>query len=81
MESFSEIAKSIGETVFYSDSDLFLVANKYAKTNYGTSRLSDLDSRQKIELAKKLHYDYNAGDKQLQRLLRLSQDVVDALFA
>ena len=81
VESFSEIAKSIGETVFYSDSDLFLVANKYAKTNYGTSRLSDLDSRQKIELAKKLHYDYNAGDKQLQRLLRLSQDVVDALFA
>ena len=81
MESFSEIARSIGENIFYNDNDLFLVASKSAKTNFGISRLSDLDSRQKIELAKKLHYEYNAGDKQLQRLLKLSQDVVDALFA
>lgn len=80
VETFAEIAKSIGEAIYYNDDDLFQVANKLAKVNYGVSRLIELNLHQKIDLAKRLHYDYNAGDKQLQRLLKLSPDVVEALF-
>ena len=34
----------------------------------------------KLEIAKILHYDYNAGNKQIQRMLSLDTLVVNALF-
>ena len=32
-----------------------------------------LTAQQKIELAKRLHFDYNASEKQLQRLLKIDK--------
>jgi hypothetical protein len=34
----------------------------------------------KQELAALLHYEYNAGNKQIQRMLRLDATVVSAMF-
>ena len=34
----------------------------------------------KMELAKTLHFDFNAGKKQLMRILKLPQETLDAMF-
>lgn len=81
VESFSEIAKSIGESLYYNDNDLYLVATRIAKANYGTAKLSELPSQMKLELARRLHYDFNAGKKQMSRLLKISIEVLDSMFA
>lgn len=80
VESYSEIAKSIGESIFYSDNNLYGAASKLAKEYYGSFNIRSLSADAKIEIAKRLHYDYNAGDKQLQRLLGIDAFVLKALF-
>ena len=80
IETYASIAKSIGEYVFYSDSDLFLAASKIAKDTFGAAELNALTAQQKIELAKRLHFDYNASEKQLQRLLKIDKNILNSMF-
>ncbi|MCQ2117659.1 MAG: hypothetical protein MJY76_05945 [Bacteroidales bacterium] len=80
IETYASIAKSIGEYVFYSDSDLFLAASKIAKDTFGAAELNSLTAQQKIELAKRLHFDYNASEKQLQRLLKIDKNILKSMF-
>lgn len=80
VETYREVAKSIGESVFYNDDDLYLAAVKMAKTRYGASELRTLPSMAKIDIAKQLHYDYNARDKQIQRLLNIDSSILKSLF-
>lgn len=80
IESNSEVAKSIGEAVYYTDTDLFSAASKMAKENFGSYNLKILSVESKLEMAKRLHYEYNAGDKQLNRLLGIDLALLKALF-
>ncbi len=80
VEAYSEVAKSIGEAIFYTDSDLYAAASKIAKEQYGNGNLKMLPAEAKIELARRLHFDYNAGDKQLRRLLGIDEMVLKAMF-
>lgn len=80
IELYSEVAKSIGESVYYTDNDLFSVAIRIAKEQCGDHKLKTLPADAKIEIAKRLHFDYNAGDKQLMRLLSLDAMTLKALF-
>lgn len=63
IETYANIAKSMGESVFYSDSDLFLAAAKSAKDIFGATELNTLNAQQKIELAKR--HPGEANGKQL----------------
>lgn len=80
VEAYSEIAKTIGESLFYTDNDLYLIAVKLSGQLYQIERLIELNPEQKIEMAKRLHYDYNASDKQLVRMLKIPQDILKSLF-
>lgn len=80
VEAYSNVAKSIGESVYYNDNDLYLAASKIAKENFGTNDMQTLSAKDKIELAKRLHFDYNAGEKQIQRFLKLEPGILKALF-
>ena len=80
VESYSEIAKSIGEAVFYNDNDLYTAAVKISRDNFGSGDLRTLPSAAKLELAKRLHYDYNASAKQLQRLISVDADLLAAII-
>ena len=79
VEMYSEIAKSIGESIYVNDDDLYLAAVKIAREHYGTNDLRTLDTAGKLELAKRLHFDYNAGEKQLERLLKIDKRLLMAL--
>lgn len=77
VEMYSEIAKSIGESIFVND--LYIAAVKLAREQFSTNDLRTLDTGCKIELARRLHFDYNAGTKQIGRLLKIDNNLLNAL--
>ena len=80
IEAYSDVAKSIGESIYYNDNDLYTAAVKLSIEQYGTRDPRTLPSAAKLELAKRLHYDYNAGGKQLQRLVSIDAELLKAIF-
>ena len=80
VEAYASIAKSIGESVYFTDIDIYNIASQIAKDDYGAKDLTSLDAKHKIELARRLRFDYNAGGKQIQRMLKINDDVLKALF-
>lgn len=80
VETYSEIARSIGEEIYYNDTDLYNAAVKLSKDQYGSFDLRTLSADAKLGIAKRLHFDYNAGDKQLQRILNIDGAILKALF-
>lgn len=80
VESSKAIASEIGERITYNDYELYPVLVKRAVELFETKNLMSLTSSQKLRLAKILHYDYNSGNKQVCRLLKIDISVVNALF-
>ena len=80
IESQRKLAAEIGERIFYTDNELFSIVVRMCKESYGETKPSLISAEAKVELAKKLHYDYNAGNKQIQRMLKMDIRNVDALF-
>lgn len=80
IESSRYIAKSIGESLFYTDDDLFSHIRMVCSQKFGGQTTSSLPSEAKINLAKELHFDYNASNKQICRLLKMDMNVVNTLF-
>ena len=80
IESSKDIAKSVGECMFYTDEDLFSHIGAACSRRYGGSNVRVLPSEAKIELAKELHFDYNASNKQICRLLKMDMTTLDILF-
>lgn len=80
IESSNDIAKMIGEKLFYSDEDLFMLVRIACSKEFGVQTVSMLPNTAKVELAKRLHFDFNAGNKQICRLLKMDLSVVSELF-
>lgn len=80
IESYREIAAIAGDSIYYTDDELFEVVKRICNDNYAGQRPKLLAKNEKIELARKLHYDYNADNAKISRLLKLPKTVVDQLF-
>ena len=80
IESYDEIAKLIGEQIYYTDDDLFSVLCTLSHKQYNCKIPSQLKREEKITMAKLLHKEYNANVKQLQRMLKIDIAVLTALF-
>lgn len=80
IEASHDIAKIIGENVFYTDDDLFSYIRSLCMKKYGNFCVAELPKEAKIELARTLHFDYNAGNKQISRLLKMNLTIVNTLF-
>lgn len=81
IESHSEIASIIGEQLYYSDEDLFSIVCKLSDERYNVKSPSQLPHKAKLELAKIMHYDYNAGNKQISRMLKIDSAILLSMFA
>ena len=79
-EAFSQIAVKLKDVVFLTDDELFSVAVKCAEAKFSESKLTLLRPEQKIQLAKELHFKYNASNQQLRRLLKLDVKILSELF-
>lgn len=80
VESYSEVAKSIGEAIYYNDNDLYMAAMKISTENYNCRDPKILPAAEKIELARRLYFDYNAGEKQLQRLISIDANLLKTVL-
>lgn len=80
IESAKDIAKIIGEKIFYTDEDLYTHISSLCHKRYDCNSISVLTSESKIEIARELHYDFNAGNKQISRLLKMDISVLNSLF-
>ena len=78
-EAYSQIALRLKDKVFLTDDEMFVVASRYASDEFSV-KLRMLTPDQKIQLARKLHYDYNASNNQIRRLLNLDIAVLNELF-
>ena len=80
VESYDEIARLIGEQIYYTDDDLFSIVCNLSIKKYNCKIPSQLQKNEKLELAKILNMEYNAGVKQIQRMLKIDIAVLTALF-
>ena len=78
-EAYSQIALRLKDSVFLTDDEMFVVAGRCAEECY-SSKLRLLTPEQRIGLARKLHYEYNASNVQLRRILGLEMAVLNELF-
>ena len=80
IESNKEIAKEIGESVSYTEDELYAAICGKCKSDYGTANPAQIPSDAKIAMAKVMRYEYNATLKQIQRMLRLDQGILQSIF-
>ena len=81
IEIYRDIASLIGEQLYYSDDDLFSMICKISAERYKVNSPSQLSKNDKLELAKRMHYDYNAGNKQIARMLKIDLSILSSMFA
>lgn len=79
IESNKQIAREIGEGIFYTDNELFSAVSRMAKEKYGCASLNEATSATKLELAKTMRHEYNASAKQIMRFLKLSQGILNSI--
>jgi len=80
VESYREIGEQLSESIYYTDDDLFSITKKYIKEQFGQNDPTLLSSSQKIETAQKLHFEYHASNKQIQRFLKIGLDIINSMF-
>jgi hypothetical protein len=81
IESQKAIAQDIGESIRYSDDELYRITISQCKKEYEQSSPSLLSQTAKTELARRLHFDWGASKKQLCRILKIPMGLLDTLFA
>ena len=80
IESYKEVAELLGDSVYYTDDELIAVIYRLCRDDYQTEKPMLLSSSQKMELARRLHFDYNADNKKIARLLKMNPYVLDEMF-
>lgn len=80
VESFSKIAVELDDADFLPDEEMNVLVRKLIYSNYGLKRLSELSFASKLELARKLHYEYRASNGQIRRILNFSEYEVNSIF-
>jgi hypothetical protein len=79
VEAFSQIASRLKDSVFLTDDEMFVVAARCASEMF-SAKLNTLTPDQKIQLARKLHFDYNASNQSLRRVLKLEISILNEMF-
>ena len=78
-EAFSQIASRLKDTVFLTDDEMFVLTARLAAEMF-SAKLNMLTPDQRIQLGRKMHFDYNATNQQIRRVLRLDAAVLEEMF-
>lgn len=79
-EAYSAIAKNLSERTFLTDEDMISAASSLCFKEYGEKRPVLLQPQQKLDLARRLHQDYNASNRQICSILKIEKDIIETLF-
>lgn len=80
VESMKAIAKEIGESLYYNDDELFSIVCNISREKYSVSRPAFLPAAAKVQVAREMHFDYNAGNKQIARILKVDESLIDSFL-
>ena len=80
VETYSIIAKELGDRVIYTDEEIFSAVLSICLKRYNVKNPVLLNKDAKIDLAKIMHYDYNASNKQIKRIIRIDEGILESLF-
>lgn len=80
IEAYSDNAKRLGDQIVLTSEELYKAAEMLSNRDYNVKKPSQLPPQAKIEIAKKLHYDYNASIPRLQSILALPIGTLNELF-
>ena len=80
VESYTQIANELGDSVIYTDSEIYSAIVGVSLKQYNVKNLTLLGKNEKLELAKLMHYNYNASNKQIKRMLKLDDSLLAQLF-
>ena len=59
---------------------MYAAAVRYADKAFGSKQLTLLSPEQKIQLARELHFRYNASNQQIRRMTKLDIGILNELF-
>ena len=79
-EAFSQIASRLKDSIFLTDDELYSVICSHINKEYSVKAPSQLSARQKIDTARHMHFNYNATNQQLRRMLRMELSILEELF-
>ncbi len=80
VEAFSSIAQELGDRITFTDEEIYYAVTAICRKEYNADAPYMLGMEGKFEMARKMHYDFNASNKQIRRILRLDEHVVDSMF-
>lgn len=80
VESSANIARDIGESVYYTDNELYSLVAQKCSMLYGCKSPAIIPAEAKVSMAKMMHFDYNSSVKQISRILRMEIDIVRRMF-
>ena len=80
VEAQVETALRLGDTPMVNDDEMLSVSLRLCRDDYGVKGPSHLSGEQKIDLAKKLKYDYYASNGQIARFTTLPLTTVNTLY-
>ena len=79
-EAFSQIASRLKDTVFLTDDELYYAMMSFINKEYSVKTAVELSPQQKIDTARHMHFNYNATNQQLRRLLRMDLGTLEEMF-
>lgn len=79
-EAYSQIAKRMSDSVFLSDEEMYATVCSMCITYYNVKRPDLLSAPDKVDMARRMHSEYNASNKQIRRILKLELSQVETLF-
>lgn len=79
-EAYGQIAKRISDSVFLSDEEMYAAVCSICTSVYNVKSPTLLSATDKVEMARRMHSEYNASNKQIRRILKLELSQVETLF-
>lgn len=79
-EAFSQIASRLKDAIFLTDEEIYSVICSHISKEYSVKTPSQLSAQQKIDTARHMHFNYNASNQQLRRMLRMDMTILEELF-
>lgn len=80
VEAFSDLAKELGDRVILTDDEMYSTIVLICRREYNVEQPVQLVKDAKLRIARLMHYDYNASNKQIKRILKLDDYIIDSLF-
>ena len=79
-EAYSGIASGMHERLILTDEEMYAAVAMLCRQDYNVKQPALLSGKEKVEVARRMHNDYNASNRQIRSILKISQEYVDELY-